>query len=304
MTIAYVFPGQGSQFSGMGMRLYQQSTLAKEMFEEANKIVGFRITDLMFAGKDEDLRKTGVAQLAVFLDSVIPLAVLGDSFAPDMVAGHSLGEYSALVAAKVLSFEDALRLVMVRGTVMQEACEKVPSTMVAVIGLDADVVEKELSLIENEVVVLANYNSPQQIVISGSLEGIKIASQRLKEAGAKRIIDTLKVSGGFHSPLMKSVRVELAKAINATAFNQAICPIYQNVTANPTTNPIVIRNNLIEQPDHAVLWYQSILNMIADGAQSFTEVGPGDVLQNLIRRIAPKNIEVSGMSFVKQKTEP
>jgi len=293
---AYVFPGQGTQFVGMGKELYDNTPMGKELFEKANTILGFRITNLMFEGTEECLRRTEIAQPAIFLHSVILATILNDKSAPDMVAGHSLGELSALVAAKALSFEDGLRLVIVRAEAMQKACDTEPSTMSAVLGLDDKIIEETLDSIK-ETVVLANYNEPQQIVISGSLKGIEIASQTLKEAGAKRIIP-LNVGGAFHSPLMEPARVELAKVINETTFNQPICPIYQNVNAKPATNPAVIRENLIAQLTSPVRWYKTILNMVADGACTFIEVGPGNVLQNLIRRIVPKNINVLGVSSI------
>lgn len=291
---ACVFPGQGVQFVGMGKDLYDNTLIGKELFEKANEILGFRITSLMFKGTDEDLKRTEVTQPSIFLHSAILAAALSDKFTPNMVAGHSLGEFSALVAAKALSFEDGLRLVMVRAKAMQKACNTESSTMASVLGLNDGVVEKVIHSID-EMVVPANYNGAQQIVISGSLRGIEIASQRLKEAGAKRIIP-LSVSGAFHSPLMEPARIELAEVVNKTTFNQPICPIYQNVNAKPTINPVIIRENLIAQLISPVRWYQTVLNMIADGARTFIEVGPGNVLQGLIRRIAPKNINILGVS--------
>ncbi len=279
---AYVFPGQGAQFTGMGKEIYDQSPVAREMFEKANIILGFRITDLMFAGTDDDLKQTKVTQPAIFLHSTILAAVLGNSFKPDMVAGHSLGEFSALVANRTLSFEDGLLLVSKRATAMQKACEKTPSTMAAILGLDDKIVEQVCSSI-NDVVVPANYNSPGQIVISGSNEGIDIAIQVLKEKGAKRAIK-LAVSGAFHSPLMESARQELEDAIRNTKFNNPVCPVYQNVNAKPFREPAIIKSNLVSQLTSPVLWTQSILNMISDGAISFTEVGPGCVLQALIKK--------------------
>jgi [acyl-carrier-protein] S-malonyltransferase len=293
---AYVFPGQGTQFVGMGKDLYANSLIGKELFEKANKILEFRITNLMFEGTDKDLRKTEVTQPAIFLNSVILATILDDQFVPDMVAGHSLGEFSALVAAKALSFEDGLRLVMVRAKAMQKACDAEPSTMAAIQGLESNIVEEILGSI-NEVVVPANYNDSQQIVISGSLKGVEIASQKLKEAGAKRIV-SLNVGGAFHSPLMKPAHVELAKAINKTTFNQPICPIYQNVNGKPTITPAVICENLIAQLTSPVCWYQTVLNMVADGACMFSEIGSSNVLQRIIRRIVPKNINISGISSV------
>lgn len=286
---AYVFPGQGAQFVGMGKNLYDDSELARSMYEKANEILGFRITDLMFAGTDEDLRQTKVTQPAIFLHSVILAASLGDAFKPDMVAGHSLGEFSALVAAKALSFEDGLRLVSARAQAMQKACEAEPSTMAAIIGLDDETVEKVLAGID-EIVVPANYNTSGQLVISGSAKGIEIACEKLKEAGAKRALP-LKVGGAFHSPLMEPARVELAAAINKTAFKTPVCPIYQNVNALPSTDPATIKENLIAQLTSPVRWTQTALNMIADGARIFVEVGPGTVLQGLVKKTDP-SVEV------------
>ena len=282
---AYVFPGQGAQFVGMGKDLYDSNAMAKEMFEKANEILGFRITDLMFAGTDEDLRQTRVTQPAIFLHSVILAKTLGESFRPDMTAGHSLGEFSALVAAGALSFEDGLRLVYARAMAMQKACEAEPSTMAAIIGLADDKVEEVLSGID-EVVVPANYNSPGQLVISGSVKGIEVACEQLKAAGAKRALP-LKVGGAFHSPLMEPARVELAAAINATRFNTPVCPVYQNVSGKPNTDPAQIRENLIAQLTAPVRWTQSVQNMVADGATHFVEAGPGTVLQGLVKKIAP-----------------
>jgi len=288
---AYVFPGQGAQFVGMGKDLYENSPLAKEMFERANEILGFRITDLMFAGTDEDLRQTKVTQPAIFLHSVILAATLGDQFQPDMVAGHSLGEFSALVANKALSFEDGLTLVSKRAMAMQKACEKEPSTMAAILGLDDSKVEEICKSID-EVVVPANYNSPGQLVISGSIKGIEIACEKLKAAGARRALP-LKVGGAFHSPLMEPARIELADAINQTLFNTPLCPIYQNATAEKLTDPVKIKENLVAQLTAPVLWTQITRNMIADGATDFIEVGPGNVLQGLIQKIG-KDVTVSG----------
>ena len=288
---AYVFPGQGAQFVGMGKDLYENSPLAKEMFERANEILGFRITDLMFAGTDEDLRQTKVTQPAIFLHSVILAATLGDQFQPDMVAGHSLGEFSALVANKALSFEDGLTLVYKRAMAMQKACEKEPSTMAAILGLDDSKVEEICKSID-EVVVPANYNSPGQLVISGSIKGIEIACEKLKAAGARRALP-LKVGGAFHSPLMEPARIELADAINQTLFNTPLCPIYQNATAEKLTDPVKIKENLVAQLTAPVLWTQITRNMIADGATDFIEVGPGNVLQGLIQKIG-KDVTVSG----------
>ena len=285
MKKAYVFPGQGAQFIGMGKDLYDSSPLAKDMFEKANTILGFRITDLMFSGTDEDLRQTRVTQPAIFLHSVILAATTGDNFKPDMVAGHSLGEFSALVASKALSFEDGLRLVYARAMAMQKACEAEPSTMAAIIGLSDQIVEDTLSTID-EIVVPANYNCPGQLVISGSFKGIEIACEKLKAAGAKRALP-LKVGGAFHSPLMEPARVELAEAISNTLFNTPICPIYQNVNAQAVTKPDEIKQNLIAQLTSPVRWTQIVQNMVTDGATTFIEVGPGSVLQGLVKKIAP-----------------
>lgn len=280
---AYIFPGQGAQFTGMGKDLYEKSTQAKELFEQANKILNFSITDIMFSGSEEDLRQTKVTQPAIFLHSVILARVLGDQFKPDMVAGHSLGEFSALVANKTLAFEDGLKLVYARAMAMQKACEAEPSTMAAILGLDDKVVENVLSNI-NEVVVPANYNSPGQLVISGSVRGIEVACEKLKEAGAKRALP-LKVGGAFHSPLMEPARIELAEAINRSSFNKPICPVYQNVNAKPVSDPEEIKKNLILQLTSPVRWTQIVVKMIEDGAVSFIEVGPGNVLQGLVKKI-------------------
>ncbi len=288
---AYVFPGQGAQFVGMGKDLYDNHPLAKEMFERANEILGFRITDMMFAGNDEDLRQTRVTQPAIFLHSVILAATLPD-FKPDMVAGHSLGEFSALVANKALSFEDGLRLVYARAMAMQKACEAEPSTMAAILGLDDTTVEEILSGID-EVVVPANYNSPGQLVISGSLKGIELACEALKAAGAKRALP-LKVGGAFHSPLMEPARVELAAAIEATTINTPVCPVYQNVDAKPYSDPALIKANLVAQLTSPVRWTQIVQHMVADGATTIIELGPGMVLQGLARKIAP---EIESMGF-------
>ncbi|MDR1698373.1 MAG: ACP S-malonyltransferase [Prevotellaceae bacterium] len=281
---AFVFPGQGAQFVGMGKDLYENSTQAKELFEQANDILGFRITDLMFAGTDEDLKQTKVTQPAVFLHSVILAKTLGADFQPDMVAGHSLGEFSALVAAGALSFEDGLQLVSKRAVAMQKACEAQPGTMAAVLNLADDVVENICASITDETVVAANYNCPGQLVISGTVAGIEKACELLLAAGAKRALK-LPVGGAFHSPLMNPAKLELETAINATNFNTPICPVYQNVNALPQTNPETIKQNLIAQLTAPVLWTQTVQNMIADGATSFTEVGPGKVLQGLIGKI-------------------
>jgi len=280
---AYVFPGQGAQFTGMGQDLYNRFPVAKEMFEEANKILGFDITNLMFTGSDEDLKQTKVTQPAIFLHSVILARVLGDSFRPDMVAGHSLGEFSALVANKTLSFADGLLLVSKRASAMQKACEIRPSTMAAILGLEDNIVEEVCSGIQG-VVVPANYNSPGQIVISGAVESIDEAIEILKAKGAKRALK-LAVSGAFHSPLMEPARVELEQAIKATTFSQPICPVYQNVIALAVNDPNEIRANLVAQLTSPVRWTQTVRNMIASGATSFVEVGPGNVLQGLIKKV-------------------
>jgi len=283
MKRAFVFPGQGSQYVGMGWILYEQSSQAKDLFERANEMLGFRITDLMFSGTEEDLRQTKVTQPAVFLHSVILAMTMGEKFRPDMVAGHSLGEFSALVAAGALSFEDGLILVSKRAQAMQKACEAEPSTMAAVLGLEDEVVEGICANIY-ETVVPANYNSPGQVVISGTIKGVEIAMEKLKEAGAKRVLP-LKVGGAFHSPLMKPARVELSLAINETAFNAPLCPVYQNVTARPVIDPKMIKENLIEQLTAPVRWTQIMQTMIADGTSELIEVGPGEVLQGLIKKI-------------------
>ena len=280
---AYVFPGQGAQFVGMGKDLYDNSPMAKELFEKANQLLGFRITDLMFNGTDEDLRQTKVTQPAIFLHSVLLAKTLGDSFKPDMVAGHSLGEFSALVANGALSFEDGLLLVSKRALAMQKACEAEPSTMAAIVGLEDEIVEKICSEID-EVVVPANYNCPGQLVISGSIQGIDLACAKLTEAGAKRAIK-LSVGGAFHSPLMEPARTELAEAINSTHFSTPVCPVYQNVTASPVSDPELIKKNLIAQLTAPVRWTQTVKNMIADGCTSFTEIGPGQVLQGLVKKV-------------------
>jgi len=283
---SYVFPGQGAQFTGMGKELYDSSELAKELFEKANEILGFRITDIMFEGTDEQLRQTNVTQPAVFLHSVILAKTLGDSFQPNMVAGHSLGEISALTAAGTLSFEDGLRLVAARANAMQKACEAEPSTMAAILALDDDKAAEICSSID-EVVVPANYNTVGQLVISGSEKGIEVAMEKMKEAGAKRAIK-LSVGGAFHSPLMEPARAELADAIGSTTFNTPICPVYQNVTAQPVTEPEEIKANLIAQLTAPVRWTETMKNMIANGATSYTEVGPGKVLQGLMKKVDRK----------------
>lgn len=293
MKHAFVFPGQGAQFSGMGKNLYESSSLAKEYFEQANEILGFRITDIMFSGTDEDLKQTKVTQPAVFLHSTI-LFLTTPGLTPDMVAGHSLGEFSALVANKVLSFEDGLRLVAKRAAAMQRACEINPSTMAAVLGLEDAKVEEVCAGITDEVVVAANYNCPGQLVISGSINGINIACEQMKAAGAKRAL-VLQVGGAFHSPLMEPAREELQAAIEATTFGNAICPVYQNVDAKPYTDAASIKQNLINQLTAPVRWTQSVQNMVADGATKFTEVGPGNVLQGLVKKIA-KEAETAGIN--------
>ncbi len=282
---AYVFPGQGAQFPGMGKDLYEQNEQARALFERANEILGFRITDIMFEGTAEELKQTKVTQPAIFLHSVI-LALTSDNFAPDMVAGHSLGEFSALVANKTLDFEDGLKLVFQRALAMQKACEINPSTMAAILGLDDKVVEDVCAGID-EVVVAANYNCPGQLVISGSNAGIEIACEKMKEAGAKRALP-LPVGGAFHSPLMEPARAELAAAIESTTFNTPICPVYQNANALPSTDVAQIREQLIIQLTAPVRWTQSVQKMVEDGAVKFIECGPGKVLQGLIRKIAPE----------------
>ncbi len=283
---AYVFPGQGAQFVGMGKDLYENSNIAKELFEKANEILSFRITDLMFNGTNEDLKQTKVTQPAIFLHSVILSKTLGNNFKPDMVAGHSLGEFSALVANQTLTFEDALILVSKRAKAMQKACEITPSTMAAIIGMDDNIVAEFCNKIDG-IVVPANYNSPGQVVISGDIAGIDKAIEILKNAGAKRAIK-LNVGGAFHSPLMKPAKVELSTAINNTNFNKPICPIYQNVNAEAVSNPDEIKENLIAQLTSPVRWTEIMKNMIKDGADNFTEVGPGKVLQGLLKKVNRK----------------
>ena len=281
---AYVFPGQGAQFTGMGKDLYDNNLQAKKMFEQANEILGFQITAIMFDGTDDDLKQTKITQPAIFLHSVVLAQSLGEDFCPGMVAGHSLGEFSALVAAQALSFESGLTLVSKRAIAMQKACEKSPSTMAAIIGLADEEVEKICADITDDVVVCANYNYPGQVVISGTETGIDKACKRMLTAGAKRALK-LNVGGAFHSPLMEQARTELAEAIQSTAFEPPICPIYQNVNAKAETNPAVIKENLIAQLTSPVRWTQSIQNMITDGADHFIELGPGNVLQGLIKKI-------------------
>lgn len=296
MKHAYIFPGQGSQFSGMGKSLYDSNIQAKELFEQANEILGFRISDIMFGGTDEELKQTKVTQPAVFLHSVIAYKTI-DGAKPDMVAGHSLGEFSALVANSCLSFEDALNLVSIRAQAMQKACEINPSTMAAVLALADEKVEKICKQVQDEtgeVVVAANYNCPGQLVISGSIKGIDVACEKMKAAGAKRAL-VLPVGGAFHSPLMSPAKEELATVIEATLFNTPSCPVYQNVVAKAVTDPSEIKKNLVDQLTGAVRWTQSVQAMVADGATQFTEVGPGKVLQGLVQKIH-KDVQVNGVS--------
>jgi [acyl-carrier-protein] S-malonyltransferase len=291
---AYIFPGQGAQFVGMGKDLYENSPLAKELFEKANEIIGFRISDIMFGGTDDELKQTNVTQPAIFLHSVILAKVLGDDFKPEMVAGHSLGEFSALVSANALSFEDGLKLVIARANAMQKACEVQPGTMAAILGLADEIVEQVCAEVD-EVVVAANYNCPGQLVISGSVAGIDIACEKLTAAGAKRALK-LNVGGAFHSPLMEPAKVELQAAIEQTQINAPICPIYQNVNAQPTSDPAVIKTNLIAQLTGAVKWTQTATNMIADGGSEFVEVGPGNVLQGLVKKVS-REVQTSSASL-------
>ncbi len=290
---AFVFPGQGAQYVGMGKDLYDNSPMAKELFEKANEILGFRITDLMFEGTDEDLKQTKVTQPAIFLHSVILAKTLGEAFQPEMTAGHSLGEFSALVAAGAMNFEDGLKLVSQRAQAMQKACEVEPSTMAAIVGLEDAVVEEVCESI-NDVVVAANYNCPGQLVISGSIAGVDKACELLTEKGAKRALK-LPVGGAFHSPLMEPARTELAAAIEATEFSTPVCPVYQNVNAQAVTAPATIKENLVAQLTAPVRWTQTVQNMITDGVTSFTEVGPGKVLQGLVKKVDRK-METTGFS--------
>lgn len=291
---AYIFPGQGAQFTGMGLDLYNNFQMAHELFEKANEILGFRITDIMFEGTADQLKQTNVTQPAIFLHSVILAKVLGNSFQPEMVAGHSLGELSALVAAGVLSFEDGLQLVSKRAKAMQKACEIMPSTMAAVLGLEDQVVEEVCDVVDG-VVVAANYNCPGQLVISGEVSAIETACELLKEKGARRAL-VLPVGGAFHSPMMEPAREELATAIKETQFNEPACPVYQNVPASAVTSATEIKENLMKQLTAPVKWTQSIQSMIADGGTQFIEVGPGKVLQGLMRKI-DRSVEAIGASF-------
>lgn len=294
MKKAYLFPGQGAQFVGMGKDLYEHSARARELFENANDLLGFRITDLMFDGSDEGLKQTNVTQPAIFLHSVIMAKELGQNFKPDMVAGHSLGEFSALVAVNSLSFEDGLRLVAARANAMQKACEIRPSAMAAILGLD-DFTVQDICQRISEIVVPANYNCPGQLVISGTIEGIDKACELMTKAGAKRAIK-LNVGGAFHSPLMEVARVELQAAIESTLINEPICPIYQNIDAKPYTDVEQIKHNLIAQLTGAVRWTQTVMHLLEDGATSFTEVGPGNVLQGLVKKV-DRTVETKSASI-------
>ncbi|MBQ3882685.1 MAG: ACP S-malonyltransferase [Bacteroidales bacterium] len=295
MKKAYVFPGQGSQFPGMAKQLYESNQQAKEMLERANEVLGFRITDIMFDGTDEDLRATRVTQPAIFLHSVV-LAACYEGFNPDMVAGHSLGEFSALAASGAVAFEDALRLVYIRATEMQKCCEKVPGGMAAIIGLPNEKVEEVCASVSG-IVIPANYNCDGQVVISGEKDAIADACVKAKEAGAKRALP-LSVGGAFHSPLMEPARIELGKAIEVTEVKTPLCPIYQNVSAKPETDPVVIKDNLLRQLTSPVKWTQSVQNMIADGADYFMEIGPGAVLQGLVKRISGGNVTIEGITTI------
>ena len=290
--IAYVFPGQGAQYVGMGKDLYEHSSKAKDLFQKANHILKFNITEVMFDGTEDELKQTNVTQPAIFLHSVILAKIMGSDFKPDMVAGHSLGEFSALVANGTLSFEDGLKLVAKRADAMQKACEAEPSTMAAILGLDDEIVEDICKSIP-EIVVPANYNSPGQLVISGSVKGVEQAIEKCKEAGAKRAL-MLKVGGAFHSPLMEPARIELAKAINSTPFMKGICPVYQNVTGQPVADPEIIKTNLISQLTSPVRWTQIMQNMLADGVTEVIEVGPGKVLQGLFKKV-DRNLNVHSL---------
>jgi [acyl-carrier-protein] S-malonyltransferase len=288
---AYVFPGQGSKFPGMAQDLFNSSDVARQMMERANELLGFRITDVMFGGSEEELKQTNVTQPAIFLHSVVAAKVNAGDLNPDMVAGHSLGEFSALVANKALDFEDALMLVVARANAMQEACRLQPSTMAAILGLDDHIVEEICSTV-SEVVVPANYNCPGQIVISGTVAGVQQACEKLTAAGARRAM-VLNVGGAFHSPLMEPAKIKLEAAINQTRFSSPVCPVYQNVNAQPCSNPDQIKKNLIEQLTAPVRWTQIVQRMIADGAQSFTEIGPGKVLQGLVKKINKEAVVAS-----------